>query len=248
MSAHGFIRGTPVAHFAMKRIAETKERTENINSDSSGVTVENPRRDFLARFQEAHAKDPDFVSQDRVLALTVANMIAGSDTTAISLRAVFYNLVRNPDKLAKLHAELEDVARKRGGQQRDELFNWNELRELPYLSAVINESLRTHPAAGLPLERITPAGGVQVGEVRIPGGTNIGCSAWVLHLDENVWGPKPDCWIPERWINASKSHKSEMKNSLFSFGAGSRTCIGKNISYLEMYKLVPAVLREFDVS
>jgi cytochrome P450 len=247
MSARGLIRGTPVAHFAMKRIGETKERIEKTTSESSNPVVERPRGDFLSRFQEAHEKDPDFISQDRVLALTVANMIAGSDTTAISLRAVFYNLVKNPDKLAKLHAELEEVDSKRGGEDRDELFTWNELRELPYLSAVINESLRTHPAAGLPLERITPAGGVQLGEVTIPGGTNIGCSAWVLHLDENVWGLEPDCWIPERWIDASSPRKSEMKNSLFSFGAGSRTCIGKNISYLEMYKLVPAVLREFNV-
>jgi cytochrome P450 len=248
MSARGLIRGTPVAHFAMKRIAETKERTEKSTSDSSDSPAERPRRDFLSRFQEAHDKDPDFISQDRVLALTVANMIAGSDTTAISLRAVFYNLGRNPDKLAKLHAELDEVESKQRVEERDNLFTWNELRELPYLSAVINESLRTHPAAGLPLERITPAGGVQLGDVRIPGGTNIGCSAWVLHLDKGVWGPDPDCWIPERWIDASSSQKSEMKNCLFSFGAGSRTCIGKNISYLEMYKLVPAVLREFDVS
>jgi cytochrome P450 len=244
MSARGLIKGTPVAHFAMKRIQETKERIEKMTADPS----DKPRRDFLSRFQEAHDKDPDFMSKDRVLALTVANMIAGSDTTAISLRAVFYNLARNPDKLAKLHAELEEVDKKRDAGESDELFTWNELRDLPYLSAVINESLRTHPATGLPLERITPTGGVQIGDIRIPGGTNIGCNAWVLHLDEQIWGPKPDCWIPERWIDASHSQKSEMRNSLFSFGAGSRTCIGKNISYLEMYKLVPAVLREFDVS
>jgi cytochrome P450 len=248
MSARGLIKGTPVAHFAMKRIAETTERTDKTQSNTSDQLNERPRRDFLSRFQEAHDKDPEFIPQDRVLALTVANMIAGSDTTAISLRAIFYNLIRNPDKLAKLHAELEEVNKKRDGRERDELFTWNELRELPYLSAVINESLRTHPAAGLPLERITPPGVVQIGDFLFPGGTNIGCSAWVLHLDEQIWGPKPDCWIPERWTDASAARKSEMKTSLFSFGAGSRTCIGKNISYLEMYKLVPAVLMEFDVS
>jgi cytochrome P450 len=248
MSARGLIKGTAVAHFAMKRIAETTERTEKTQSNTSDQLNERPRRDFLSRFQEAHNKDQEFIPQDRVLALTVANMIAGSDTTAISLRAIFYNLIRNPDKLAKLHAELEEVNKKRDGRERDDLFTWNELRELPYLSAVINESLRTHPAAGLPLERITPAGGVQIGDFLFPGGTNIGCSAWVLHLDEQIWGPKPDCWIPERWTDASAAQKSEMKTSLFSFGAGSRTCIGKNISYLEMYKLVPAVLMEFDVS
>jgi cytochrome P450 len=229
----------------MRRIAETNTRAEGKTAKHSS---EQPRRDFLSRFQEAHNKDPDFINQDRVLALTVANMIAGSDTTAISLRAIFYNLARNSDKLAKLRTELDDVDGRRDATQGAELLSWNDVRELPYLSAVINESLRTHPAAGLPLERIVPTGGLQTDDTMIPGGTNIGCSPWVLHLDERIWGPKPESWVPERWIDANSAQKSEMKNSLFSFGAGARTCIGKNISYLEMYKLVPAVLREFDVS
>ncbi|KAF2822824.1 cytochrome P450 [Ophiobolus disseminans] len=242
MSAQGMIRGTPVAHFAVRRIAETKARTERSDAQDG-----RSRRDFLSRFQEAHDKDPDFIHQDRVLALTVANMIAGSDTTAISLRAIFYNLLRNPEKLAKLTAELQEAALKCDREGQDELLTWNNVRDLPYLSAVINESLRTHPAVGLALERITPINGLHLGGTFVPSGTNIGCSAWTLHLDEQVWGPKPECWIPERWIDASDSQKADMKNSLFSFGAGSRTCIGKNISYLEMYKLVPALLREFDI-
>ncbi|KAH8725553.1 pisatin demethylase [Phaeosphaeriaceae sp. PMI808] len=246
MSARGLLRGTPVAHFAMRRIAETKARTETNLSDKSGTLNKKPRRDFLSCFQEAHHKDPDFIGEDRVLALTVANMIAGADTTAISLRAIFYNLARNPSNLAKLRDELNQVIAKRGSE-KGALFTWNEVRDLPYLSAVINESLRTHPAVGLPLERIVPPSGLLLDETIIPSGTNVGCSAWILHLDEQVWGTKPECWIPERWIDATASQKAEMKNSLFSFGAGARTCIGKNISYLEMYKLVPAVLHAFNV-
>lgn len=243
MSAHGFIKGTPVAHFAMRRIAET-----NVRATSTFQKDDFAPKDFLSRFQEAHAKDPDFMSQERVLALTVANMFAGSDTTAISLRAIFYNLIRNPGSLMRLRAEIDNVGAKRCGSQSKELLAWNEVRQLPYLSAVISESLRTHPAAGLALERIVPPGGLQMGHVVLPGGTNVGCNAWALHLDQRIWGKKPERWIPERWIDATDAQKAEMRNSLFTFGAGARTCIGKNISYLEMYKLVPAVLGEFDVS
>lgn len=249
MSARGLIPGSPVAHFAMRRMTETQARSNEKDAGSTDPPVSTTRRDFLSRFQEAHNKDPDFISQDRVLALTVANMIAGSDTTAISLRAIFYNLVQNPDKLEKLRAELDEAASCSSRlYETNELLSWSEVRDLPYLSAVINESLRTHPATGLPLERIVPACGLEVNGTMIPAGTNVGCNAWVLHLDKKIWGPKPECWIPERWIDATQAQKLEMKNSLFSFGAGARTCIGKNISYLEMYKLVPAVLREFDVS
>ncbi|XP_014554537.1 hypothetical protein COCVIDRAFT_39630 [Bipolaris victoriae FI3] len=218
LSARGFIPSTPVAVFASKRIQE-----------------------------KAHRKDPDFMSQERVLALTVANMFAGSDTTAISLRAIFYKLIRNPDKLTKLRTELEELDSTGRAVTGNALVAWSDVRELPYLSAVINESLRTHPAAGLPLERIAPAEGIQFDDVFIPGGTNIGCSAWTLHLDRGIWGQDAGVWRPERWLEASEQKKAKMKNSMFAFGAGSRTCIGKNVSYLEMYKLVPAVLRSFDI-
>lgn len=248
MSARGLIPGSPVAQFALKRMTDTNSQDSISQIEKSDSSKSKPRRDFLSRFQEAHEKDPEFMSQERVLALTVANMIAGSDTTAISLRAIFYNLIRNPDKMEKLRAELLDLERRVKAEGADRPFTWSNVRELPYLSAVINESLRTHPAAGLPLERIVPLNGLQVGDTFIPAGTNIGCNAWTLHLDEKIWGDNPDRWIPERWIDATAPQKAEMKNSLFSFGAGARTCIGKNISYLEMYKLVPAVLQEFDVS
>lgn len=164
------------------------------------------------------------------------------------LRAIFYNLIRNPEKLAKLYAEFDKLESSDTFEHGNPLVAWSDVRELPYLSAVINESLRTHPAAGLPLERITPAGGVQICNVVLPAGTNVGCSAWTLHLDQELWGEDAENWRPERWIEASDAKKAEMKNSMFAFGAGSRTCIGKNVSYLEMYKLVPAVLRSFDVS
>lgn len=241
MSARGWIEGTPVAHFALRRIAENQARSKQ----DTGAG-ESKQRDFLSRFQEAGMKDPDFMTPERVLALTVANMFAGSDTTAISLRATFYNLIRNPDKLTKLRTELDRVITQRTALDISPLLSWNEIRDLPYLGAVINESLRCHPAAGLPLERIVPSRGLQLDGLHIPGGTNIGCSAWTLHLDPSIWGEKPEYWIPERWLEASGARSADMKNSLFTFGAGSRTCIGKNISYLEMYKLVPALVRAFE--
>lgn len=80
LSAYGFTPSTPVAVFASKRIQESKVNA----SEKARQPDTKSRRDFLSRFQEAHEKDPEFISQERVLALTVANMVAGSDTTAIS--------------------------------------------------------------------------------------------------------------------------------------------------------------------
>lgn len=243
---------TPVVQFARERMADRKDQIEKgISAKPSGPGPE--RRDFLSRFIDARGKDPEFISEQRVLALTVANMFAGSDTTAISLRAIFYNLLRSPSAMDKLLTELSAESESGRFTKNDDiaytgLVKWNEVRELPYLSAVINEALRCHPAAGLPLERVVPKQGLRIDGRFIPGGTIVGCSAWVVHRDESVFGSRPSEFRPERWINASQEQQAKMRNCLLSFGSGSRTCAGKNVSLLEMYKLVPAVLRTFEVS
>jgi cytochrome P450 len=66
--------------FAGKRVNESKTS----NPEKAMQMKDQSRREFLSRFQEAHQKDPEFMSQERVLAHAVANMFAGSDTTAIS--------------------------------------------------------------------------------------------------------------------------------------------------------------------
>lgn len=126
--------------------------------------------------------------------------------------------------------------------------SWAESQKLPYLDAVIQESFRLHPAAGLILERIVPPQGMDILGTFVPGGTIVGCNAWVLHRRPEVFGLDVDVFRPERWIEASPDKLKEMKATMFQFGAGARTCIGKNVSLLEVYKLVPSFLRRFEVS
>jgi cytochrome P450 len=238
----GLINTTaPVVTFAkshMKsRLAEDKSSAEQQERRTS------KRPDFLARFLEANKKDPDFVDHQRVLSLTVTNVFAGSDTTGITLRAVFYYLMKNPTTLTKLRKELDSADL----GPKESMVSWEQARNLPYLTAVIQESLRIHPAVGLPLERIVPPHGLAVNGSFIPPGTIVGASAWVLHAKESIFGAKPLEFRPERWIEASEEKRTEMNNALFTFGMGARTCIGKNISLLEMYKLVPTLLRRYEV-
>ncbi|KAI8930867.1 hypothetical protein NX059_011884 [Plenodomus lindquistii] len=241
MASNGWLKASaPVAAFAKKHLVERQKEEE------SGAT-KIQRRDFLNRFKEARAKDPEFISEQLVLALTVANMFAGSDTTAITLRAVFYYLLKDPSKMEKLLNEFSVESKAGRFKRKDELVQWEEVRNLPYLSAVINEALRCHPAVGLTLERIVPKGGVTLAGHFLPGGTIAGCSAWVIHRDTAVFGPDSEKFRPERWIDATLEQQKRMASCLLSFGAGARTCIGKHISLLELYKLVPAILRRFEV-
>ncbi|CAI7650807.1 unnamed protein product [Penicillium viridicatum] len=90
--------------------------------------------------------------------MAISNINAGSDTTAISLRAILYYTLKNPQASAKLQQELITALE----ENRLSLpVSWKQSEEqLRYLDAVIKEALRLHPAVGLMLERVVPAKGL----------------------------------------------------------------------------------------
>lgn len=237
----------PITIFAKSRMSE--RLTEMEKNKANGVDESTGRADLLSMFLKAKKERPEFMTDQRVLTMAVSMAFAGSETTGISLAAVFYYLLKNPRCYEKLMKELDDGVRDGKIEARpDGTVSWTESQNLPYLDACIKESFRMHPAAGLPLERITPPQGIEIDGQFIPGGTIVGCNAWVIHKREDIFGKNVDDFIPERWLEASKEQLKEMNGNMFQFGAGARTCIGKNISLLEIYKLVPAFLRRFKVS
>jgi cytochrome P450 len=229
--------------------------TDTAKSPSSSTSSP----DLLSKFLAARESRPEVMNDKLVLAMAVSMAFAGSETTAISLSAVFYYLLRNPAILARLRAELDDAARA-GAFADYELgvVTWAESQRLPYLDACIKEAFRMHPAAGLPLERIVPEPGMEIAGHYVRGGTIVGCSAWLIHRRPEIWGDDVDVYRPERWLfdqsildSAQREERErrirEMNGHMFQFGMGARTCIGKNISLLEMYKVVPSLLRRFEV-
>jgi cytochrome P450 len=188
------------------------------------------------------------MDDNRILSTCTSMVFAGSETTAISLSAVFYFLVKHPHVYAKLMQEIDNAVADGSIEDRpDRTISWPEAQKLPYLDAVVQESFRLHPAPGLILERVVPPQGMHILGEFIPGGTIVGCNAWVVHRRPEVFGIDVDTFRPERWIEAKPEKLKEMKGTMLQFGAGARTCIGKNISLLEIYKLVPSFLRRFEV-
>lgn len=235
------------------------ERLPELDHESqTGPFVAKPSQqpDLLSKFMQARESRPDFMTDTLVQTMAVSMAFAGSETTAISLAAVFYYLLRTPAALRTLRAEIDDFARRGGFSDYETgLVTWSESQKLPYLDACVKEAFRMHPAAGLLLERIVPEPGVEIAGEYVKGGTIVGCSAWVIHRRPEIWGDDVDVYRPERWLRR-EGHAAEdedrrikvMDGMMFQFGMGSRTCIGKNISLLEIYKVVPSLLRKFEVS
>jgi len=125
---------------------------------------------FLAKLLHLEAEDK--VGMPHILDSCGSNIGAGSDTTAISLSAALYYLYRNPDKLAKLRDEIDTMAD--NGLVSDPI-TFQQAQSMPYLQAVIKETLRIHPAVGTILPRKVPRGGVTLGGTFFPEGVCDSC-------------------------------------------------------------------------
>jgi cytochrome P450 len=127
--------------------------------------------DILDKLFAVQKEKPDEMTDANVLSMVTSNIFAGSDTTAISTRAIIYYLLKNPDCKKKLVEEL-DTKKEEG--QLSEPISLEQTKNMPYLQACLHEGLRCHPAVGMSLPRVTPCGGIDVDGRYIPGGVCIG--------------------------------------------------------------------------
>ncbi|KAK5092857.1 hypothetical protein LTR70_006037 [Exophiala xenobiotica] len=226
--------------FTMKAInnrASIKRDGELINADSEG-------RDMLSRWAYVKSSNPDKMSTRDIIVHLSTNVFAGSDTTAIALRAIVYFLCRHPQCMQKLLHEIDNADR--AGKLSNPI-SYKEACEMPYLYGVLKESMRLHPSVGLLMERHVPAQGVEIDGHFLKAGTIVGINPWVTNHNSEVF-PNPDDFKPERWLEASEQQLKAMDNLWeLNFGGGARKCIGRNISWIEMMKVIPELLRQYTV-
>ncbi|CAD6443462.1 0c9fd5bc-d3f3-4ba2-8127-3c0015f70ac3 [Sclerotinia trifoliorum] len=230
-----------IVTFTEDRIAE---KIKLLKNPRNGDKEREGTTDFMTRLLTASEKDPQKISSDDLFTTCSSNIGAGSDTTAITLSAILYHLLKHPETLQRLREEIATAAKE--GRVSDPI-TFKEAQALPYLQAVLKEGLRVHPAVGLGLQRVVPAEGTTIANQFIPGGSTVGINAYVAHHNTSVWGLDADAWRPERWLEIEEQGRGgEVEKYSFAFGMGSRTCIGKNISLLEINKLIPQLVRRFD--
>lgn len=204
--------------------------------------------DILDTLLEKQRSKPESFNFGSILTYVVTNVVAGTHTVASSLASLFYHVLKNPRVLQKLQQELDRANLKAP-------VSYKDTQGLLYLDAVVRETFRLQPAVGLTLERVVPDNGLPLPDGRyIPAGTIVGMSAHVLHRNEEIFGPNPDEFVPERWLKQDgeddkgfQTRILAMNNSELTFGFGSRSCLGKNIAFLEIYKLAASLLLTYEV-
>ncbi|PLN80575.1 putative cytochrome P450 [Aspergillus taichungensis] len=170
-------------------------------------------------------------------------MIAGSDTAGATIAHSLYYLARTPSACKALQAELDNAF---PNPTNASTFSNDEFRNLPYLEAVINETLRLKPAVPSGQPRVTPPEGLQVEEVWIPGDTIVFVPQYVIQRDERYF-PSGAEFIPERWLD-QKDKLIANEDAFFPFQLGRYSCVGKQLALMELRGTIARLAYDFDIS
>ncbi|KAI4203990.1 MAG: hypothetical protein LQ346_001702 [Caloplaca aetnensis] len=225
---------------AVKQIEEASKTA--VERRKQEIAAEKDKKhDILRKMLEINAdrgEKINFTYQD-VYVESHSSIFAGADTTAIAINSILYHLMRNPVAYENITAEI-DAAVTDGTISMPVAYA--AAIKLPYLKACINEGMRLHPSVGLTMPRVVPSEGATISGFHFAPGYRVGINAAVVQYDKDVFGPDADLFEPERW---AQRDAARMEKAMLVFGAGARTCIGKNISLSEIYKVVPQLVRNF---
>ncbi|KAF5723731.1 benzoate 4-monooxygenase [Fusarium mundagurra] len=169
----------------------------------------------------------------------MGGMFGGSGTTANTFVYILWACLRQPKVVAKLRSELLQAFPEPGL-----VPDYQTCSKLPYLQAVINETLRRYPTIIATLPR-TANNDTVIDGIPVPKGTTVGTQNYTMHRNEDAF-PSPEEFIPERWLTADGNETR--KASWTPFSVGSRRCIGINLAQMELSKLTAAFFLRFDAS
>ena len=168
------------------------------------------------------------------------HLIAGHETTGITLTYLLYSLSQRPALQSLLRSELLTLSpplrypapcsEAVDDQEQSLVPDTKALDTLPLLNAIAYETLRLYAAAPAPQPRISPPRPTVIDGYTIPTGTRVSTAAYVMHRNTAVY-PEPEVWRPERWLG----EKGEEMRWFWAFGSGGRMCVGSHFALLGMY-------------
>ncbi|OCK76746.1 cytochrome P450 [Lepidopterella palustris CBS 459.81] len=194
----------------------------------------------------------------RVASEMLDHLLAGHETSAITITYVLWELSRRPALQSRLRAELHTLSplltfplTKTSEDPRTPLLpSPHDIDNLPLLNAVLYEVFRLYPAVPAPQPRITPPGGVTIENYpNIPAGVTVSTSAYCVHRNTDAF-PDPETFKPERWMQGEKGTggTEAMRRWFWAFGSGGRMCVGSNFAVQTLKLITASIYTNFTTS
>ncbi|OLN96965.1 Isotrichodermin C-15 hydroxylase 18 [Colletotrichum chlorophyti] len=226
--------GPLIARLLFPRSLEEKHREyqdiAGTKADKRIKRLDLDRQDFFS-----HLIKDRRITKKELMATAWTLIMAGSETTATALTATIFYLLHNASSLQRLAHEV------RTSFESSEEITGNSVAGLEYLNSVIEEGLRLFPPLAIGLPRESP--GATVDGRYIPKGVCVSVENFSLSYDPRYW-KDPESFRPERWLG--KGFENDYKLAHHPFSEGTRSCIGKNLAYLEMRVLLTSLIYHFD--
>ncbi len=193
----------------------------------------NMNGDLLSMLMQARDDDGTSMTDKQLRDEAITFLLAGHETTALSLSWAWYLLSQNPEAEQKLHQELQQVLGGRAPEAAD-------MPQLTYTEKVIKEAMRLYPP-GWAVAR-TALKDCQVGGYRLRRDDNVVISQWVMHRDARFF-TNPEKFDPDRW--SPDRTATVPKYAYFPFGAGPRGCVGQSFAMMEAILLLATIAQRF---
>ncbi|CAJ2630132.1 unnamed protein product [Trifolium pratense] len=219
--------------FVYKVITSKIEQSQKPQDNSLGL-----KGDILSRFLELNETNPKYL-KDIILSF----IIAGKDTSAITLSWFIYQLCKHPHVQEKIAKEIREATKVEDSLTIDELaakVTEESMEKMQYLHAALTETIRLHPA--LPVEsKYCFSDDTLPDGYSVKKGDLVSFQPYVMGRMKFLWGEDAEQFRPERWLDENGNFMKESSFKFTAFQAGPRICIGKDFAYRQM-KIYSAVL------
>ncbi|KAJ7358445.1 cytochrome P450 [Mycena albidolilacea] len=247
-------RMSDVMHQTAVDILEDKR--EGLRREDGGMSAR--AKDIISLLLRANegASSGDQLSEAELTGQMTVMIFGAQDTTSSALSRILYLLSIRPDIQQKIREEIRAV------HTSDRQLSLDEISALPWLDAVLKETLRLYPPVPFVRrtalqERTIPFTGLSGNEsaVTVPRGTTLFLGIAAANRLRTVWGPDATEWKPERWFERDLHHKVDstlrlpgIYSGMMSFLGGKRSCIGYKFAQIEIKMLLIALVSRFDIS
>ncbi|GAA0168432.1 oxygenase [Lithospermum erythrorhizon] len=193
--------------------------------------------DVLLDFEGKGGEEPKKLSEHNIFIFILEMFLAGAETTSTTTEWALSELLRNPKELTKVKMEVQSVV----GPNRK--LEESDIENLPFLQAIVKETLRLHPVVPFLLPRSATKDTNFMG-YDIPKNTQVLINAWAIGRDPETWDD-PSSFKPERFLDSNIDYRGQ-HFELIPFGAGRRMCVGLPLAHRTLHLMLGSLLHEFD--
>ncbi|KAK9784239.1 hypothetical protein SCARD494_13023 [Seiridium cardinale] len=241
----------PIMRPIFSRLSMGKELVEKRQSSyEEGLRMLNKRMsnpddrgDFTGyMLQSLNGEDKRSVSFDEVHVNGTLLVLAASETTGSLLCGLMFYILANDTVRSRLEEEIHSAF------EDESQITLAAATNLPFLHAVVEETLRIYPPVPIGLPRIVPKGGSIISGKFVPEGTTVSVAQYAAYRSETHFSD-PDSFLPDRWLNVDNpAYAKDERQVVQAFSYGPRNCIGKHLAYAEARLIMCHLFWNFDLT